>query len=169
MFSPEPGSAEKTPAQPAVSSAGFGDPAPIADDEDEEADGKRTGWGRLWPILLAIAATVLVVTECGVIDAVFADPTGEQVLTGFENQLKAAGISDAAWTCIESEMRDGGHVAKLNKADMDDIQESLDSPQHIPTPELARFEDAFALVYKPGQPTSCMTRAEYDALNLPDP
>ena len=130
---------------------------------------ERTTWQRWRPFVWALALTfvVLNIGRCGFVQDIFAEPAGEQWLTILETETKAAGLSDQSWICIEGEMRDGGYVDELNKEDMAKIDESLNSPQRLPTPELGRFLDGFRLFYNPGQATSCVTQAEFDANSLP--
>ena len=145
-------------------------------DESEEPDenkdkprDERTTWQRWRPFVWALALTfvILNIGRCGFVADIFSDPAGEQWLTILETETKAAGLTDQSWICIEGEMRDGGYVDELNKEDMTKIDESLNSPQRLPTPELGRFLDGFRLFYDPGQATSCVTQTEFDANNLP--
>ena len=166
MTTPEPAAARGIP--PAHVSGGR-----HVDDSETETKKKpsdeRTQWERWRPFVWALALTFIVLNlgRCGFVQDIFAEPAGEQWLSILETETKAAGLSDASWNCIESEMRDAGYVDVLNKQDMSDIDKSLNSPQRLPTPELGRFLDGFRLYYNPGQATSCVTQAEFDSLDLP--
>jgi len=134
-----------------------------------EEKAPRTRWERWRPFIWALAVTFIALNigRCGFVQDAFAEPTGEQWLIILETELKAAGLTDASWNCIEGDMRDGGYVDELNKEDMAKIDESLNSPQRLPTPELGRFLDGFRLFYNPGEATSCVTQAEFNANSLP--
>jgi hypothetical protein len=145
------------------------DESETPDEKKDKPRDERTTWQKWRPFVWALALTFIVlnISRCGFVQDIFAEPAGEQWLTILETETKAAGLSDQSWICIEGEMRDGGYVDELNKEDMAKIDESLNSPQRLPTPELGRFLDGFRLFYNPGQATSCVTQAELDANSLP--
>lgn len=141
-------------------------PGPDVDSEqpkrlaDREPRGSWVkGLRRFWWV---VVVAFLIFSRFGFVDDLFGDPAGEQVMDALEPDLKAIGLSDEAWGCIEAGLRGGGYVDTLNEADVSDVEEALDSPLVPPPPELISFLEGFSMYINPSQ--GCLTAEEASTL-----
>lgn len=143
--SPPPGGGTEVPGQPV-------------------AKGSRLKGAGIRRLVWVAAVAIFVFARGGFAADLLGDPTGEQVLDSLEAEMTAGGISDEAWSCIESGLRSGGYVDVLNDASVSEIEEALESRSASPPPELISFREGFDMYANPARSTSCLTAEEASAL-----
>jgi hypothetical protein len=138
-------------------------PDAIAAEEEPERRWKRTLGRAVWVIALG----VFIASRFGLFGDLLADPTGEQVLELWESELKSGGLSDDTWACIESELREAGHVENLNDLSVSEIEKAFESPSTPAPSQLVEFLEGVNAYANPHQPTTCVSTDELATLQRP--
>jgi hypothetical protein len=133
----------------------------------ERPDTPKTPGRRLprnigWLLVLAF----ILLNRCGVIEDIFGDPAGEQLMTAIEGDIKDAGLSDESWDCIETSLRDDGRVDDLNELRVSDVEDALETFPVGSPPALRSFMEGFESYFSPLAPTSCVTPEEFESLDF---